>query len=201
MTIQNFQAEWTQLFKDTMLSVERAITPAPDDDPEISGFKALSKWMMETTYNTYSFMPQGYESYRSNPFEADSIISLIHHALIDDGEISFVKMIHNNKVVRVFMTFIWQHEDNFNQHCIDENKPLIDSMIKGSQRFRDFMAKNNPPKFLTEKPNVEVKDFKFVVHRDPVQFVKDVEEYEIAHNLKQTQIEEKINNWKSKAKP
>lgn len=201
MTIQTLQSEWTKSFQEAMTSVERSITPLPTDDRELAGFKALSKWIMETPHNPYNFMPQGYEGYRSNPFSADSVLSLLHHALIDDGEVSFVKMTHKGEVVRVFMNFYWQHEDNFKELCIEENKSLIESLIEGSQvsqRLRDFMAKNHPEKVLPQKTPSELKDFEFVAHRDPIKFIKEVDDFQVAQELKYKAMDEKISAWQNK---
>ena len=200
MTIQNLQAEWTKSFQEAMTSVERSITSSPTDDKDLAGFKALSKWLMETPHNPYNFMPRGYEGYRSSPYAADSVLGLLHHALIDDGEVSFVKMMRQGEVVRVFMNFYWQHEDNFKELCMEENKSLIENMMstaESSERLREFMEKNHPGKVVLPEKHFS-KDFEFVAHRNPVQFIKEVDDFQVAQDLKYKAMDENIRAWQNK---
>lgn len=51
-----------------------------------------TKWLMTTDINPYSFLDDGYAGMTSSAEGMSCLLDTIHHALIDDGEISFIKL-------------------------------------------------------------------------------------------------------------
>ena len=203
MSIAELQQQWQKSFEEALTSIEHSITPEPNDYPDLIAYKTLSKWLLETSVSPYEFMPQGWEGFRYNPFSTDSLLSMIHHALIDDGEVSFVKMIHNEEVLRVFMVFCWHNEDSFIPLCRKENQNLIQGRIDSAQRWNDFshkMQEKYPDKVLNLKTVPQESDFIFVAHHNPLEFIKEVEELEQQQQIRREKSEKTRNELLSKMK-
>lgn len=194
MSFQLLKNVWKKSFEESISSIENAITVRPDDYQDLIDFRTLSKWLLDTSLNPYSFMPHGYQSYRYQPYTTDSLLSLLHHALLDDGEVSFVKMIHKGETLRVFMMFVWHNEDCFNSLCLVENKSLVDTVIHGaemSNRIYASMKEKYPEnQKFQQKQLPELTDFEFVAHRNPVQFIAEVEDFEKKRMERITRSEE-----------
>ena len=88
-------SKFYQNFNNAIDRIQSVIdTPEDAYDYEMS---ALIRWMLTTDANPYCYLPDGFRGSLYSAQEFEGLISVIHHALYDDGEI----------------TFIWQHEDNF----------------------------------------------------------------------------------------
>lgn len=193
MDIQELQQQWQKSFDESVASINNMITPCSYDYEYKSAFRQLAQWMLETPYSPYDFMPNGFKDFRSNPYTTDGALSILHHALLDDGEVSFVKLIHEGKVERVFMIFMWHKEDCFHEYCMKENQSLINSFIEGREsltRIMTDMREKNPDKTFNHKPLVSKGDFIFEAHREPLQFIADVEEYQL--QLKKSREESEL---------
>lgn len=178
MDFQTLKQSWNKSFEATLSSIEKSLTPQDDDYPDVIAFKTLCKWLIETEHSPYDFLPNGYQGYRYNPYDTDSLFNLIHHALIDDGEISFVNMLFKEKVIRVFIMFRWHNEENFHDLCFEENSYFIKRKIASATRMAEFklsMKDKYPDKPFIPYEVPSEKDFTFVGHYNPIQFISDVE--------------------------
>lgn len=203
MSVQELQQQWKKSFEEAMSSIEHSITPSTDDYQDLKDYKTLSKWLLETSVSPYDFMSQGWEGFRYNLFSTDSLLGMIHHALIDDGEISFVTMTYKEEVLRVFMIFCWANENRFIPLCREENKNLIQGRIDSAQRWNDFSNKikeKHPDKTINLKTIPQEEDFIFSAHHSPVQFIKEVEDFEKQQQLRREQSEKTRNELLSKMK-
>jgi hypothetical protein len=193
MNIENLKQDWKESFEKAVAFVEGCLTPESPDYPEAANFRELAKWLLENPHNTYEYMPEGYQNFLSTPFETKSLLSTLHHALCDDGEVSFVKMKVEGELARVFMIFVWPNEDCFEAICKKENQSLINSYIKGReshQRFQAMVQKRNPEKIVNIKPPITEKDVTFEAHYDPIAFIRDVEDFQLEqqHSREKTDI-------------
>ena len=72
----------------------------------------LIKWMIEKDFNPYSIFHETSYAHQTNTLEGlIGIYHILNHALVDDGDITFVKT--NSYPVIVFY---WKHENNFQEH-------------------------------------------------------------------------------------
>jgi uncharacterized short protein YbdD (DUF466 family) len=196
MSIENLKQNWQESFDKAVASVENYLHHQKDDYPEKSKFRQLAKWLMENPHNEYSYMPSGYQNFRSNPFETVSLLSTLHHALLDDGEVSFVKLKVEGEVRRVFMIFAWDNEDYFIPLCQKENKSSIDSIIRGRatlHRSVKAMKEKHPEKEFNVRPLLSEKDITFEAHHEPLLFIKEVEEFELQRNQRIERTEEMMS--------
>lgn len=203
MNIENMKQQWQKSFDKSVASVENYLTPENPDYHEAAQFRELAQWLLENNCNPYDYMTNGYQDFRSTPFKTESLFATLHHALCDDGEVSFVKMKIDGEVQRVFMIFIWPNEDCFETACKKENESLINSHIKGSEslrRLRIMMQQKNPEKNIIVKPSITEKDVTFEVHHDPINFIIEVEELQLKKKKKAQETDEKMSQLR-KNKP
>ena len=104
--MSNVLSKFYTNFNNAIDRIQKVInTPEDAYDYEMS---VLIKWMLTTDANPYSYLPDGFRGSLYSVQDFEGLISVIHHALYDDGEITFIKINGEPQI-----TFIWKHEDNF----------------------------------------------------------------------------------------
>ena len=197
MNIENLKQEWQKSADKSIASIENYLSPRKDTYPEDVNFGVLANWLIENSYSTYDYMPNHYQNFRATPFATESLLATLHHALCDDGDVSFVKMMMEGEVKRVFMVFVWKNEDCFNSICQKENESLMNSFIKGREsheRVMQQMQEKYPEKSFKSKPLISQNEFVFEAHSDPLLFIKEVEEFQ----LQQQKTREDNAVWENK---
>jgi hypothetical protein len=92
-------------------SIKRFLEPG-EYEPQMNG---LVKWMMETDANQYSYLPAGWAGSTESAQSFDSLLHMIHHAVYDDGDITFVTVNDEPRIV-----FAWHGEDNFRNYVLSD---------------------------------------------------------------------------------
>ena len=72
------------------------------------GMVCLVDWMLETNINPYTYLDKRYAEWVNSSTGFLSLLNTIHHALYDDGDIEFVSVDGQPKMV-----FANRHDDNF----------------------------------------------------------------------------------------
>ena len=179
MSFSYLKEQWNNSFDKAVASIEDFLTPHSNDYQELTELKTLCSWLITTQVSAYDFMPNGYKNFCSDPYSTNSLFKLIAHALLDDGDISFVTMKLDDKIMRVFMIFCCRQEDYFTNYCLKENSQSIRMHIDFSKRtnsVRESMKEKYPHnKQLSLRKIPEEKDFVFVAHHNPLQFIEEVE--------------------------
>lgn len=172
--------KWNQSFQETLIKIQTYLTSQENDSQEKKQFRLLANWMMETEINPYSFMPEKFTNFKDNPYQTKDTLALLQHAMVDDGDVSFVKMSIGDKVERVFMIFAWSKEDNFIKICQEANHLFIQSMINGScsrhELLKKLQRKDIPPQLTLE-------DVKFTVINTVEDFIKEVNKNEEKYKM------------------
>jgi hypothetical protein len=203
MEINELKNQWQKSYEETLLSIENHLR---ENDKQLDDEKKcvmLAKWLLTTNVSGYDFMPKGYENYRSTPYEAEYLLNLIHHALVDDGEICFVTLKLENKELRNFMMFYPSDLDNFEEECYKENEELINGKIesiKRSNRILQKMIDAYPDKGFNLRKEINKEDFKFEIYRDVSVFMNKVEELDKNYKEEMKKSEEKRDEMTKKMK-
>lgn len=195
MNIQDIKNQWNTSFNEAVKFIEHHITPKDYHSLDEKKHVKLSQWLLSTTVSPYDFMPKDWHGFKSNPFSTDALFSIIHHALVDDGDICFVSLNIENKTLRHFMMFHPSYLDSFEQACIQENSHIIQSYINGRashNRVMQSMIENFPEKNFSLKPLIEEKDFSFVVHQDVSLFIRQVELLEQNNIAERKEMDKKM---------
>lgn len=206
MNIEEIKKEWELSFQKTVKEIDNLVKPNLKDSIETCSFKLLARWLIENGNQYYEHLPNYYENFISDPFKTQQFMHQLHNAIVDDGEVSFVNMYQEDKVIRVFMIFKWDDDESFLKMCQDENQIMIDSIIRARTSISNFfhtLQEKYPEKKIFQKPLLDIKSFTFESHGNPEQFMKDCE---IFHKNKVKTAEEQKNklqeiNKSKKLKP
>lgn len=108
--------EFEKGYQEALASIER-YQMAGD---EMSG---LVEWLLNTDANPYGFLPEGWAGAMGSAQGFSSLLHCIHHALYDDGEITFVSVDGEPRIV-----FYWRHEEDFRNHVLSEQERQLEKM-------------------------------------------------------------------------
>lgn len=183
MTIENLTKQWDKSFEKSKKEIKAFITPRFNQSQEESNFITLALWLLENPYNPAEYLSSFHYNFRSNPFETNSFLSELNHALIDDGNVSFVKMFVKNELKRIFIIFkedddLYSKTNSFMNACKEENKSFINSTIDMNAALMNALKKND---------YISINDFTFESHNEPLKFINDFENFQ----LKEKELNEK----------
>lgn len=85
---------WRASFEAALEKIERYRN---DDHPDM---RLVTRWLMDTEANPYGFIERGYARSFESAEGFAGLLHTIHHALVDDGEITFVAV--NGRPMIVF---------------------------------------------------------------------------------------------------
>lgn len=81
---------------------------------EPSDMQELVQWMLTTEINPYSYLPEKWAGAVTSSTSFEYLLNAIHHALYDDGDISFVTVNEEPRIV-----FAAPDDDNFRQKALN----------------------------------------------------------------------------------
>ncbi len=105
---------------------EEAMKNIADTIQRGDGFAEVVKYLLETDANPYSFLPHGWAGSVDTSTDFVALMNMLHHALCDDGDISFPVV---NGEPRI--SFYWKHEDDYHNLILsDTEKHMRDDFGK-----------------------------------------------------------------------
>jgi len=102
--------KWDLAHKNALSEVQRALQGAPE-------LAALTAYLMETDANPYGFMPKGWEGAAQTSTGFAAFLGVLHHALYDDGDISFPIVNGGPRIA-----FVWQREHNYAELVLSDTE-------------------------------------------------------------------------------
>jgi len=110
----NKQADiWRKKTEEAILVIDELLYGTKKDyDLE---FQRVIVAVFETDENPYGFMPSGWEGVKGNAQEFENFLHTVHHAMVDDGDICFIKRRDS-----VYMMFIDRWETDKIQADMDK---------------------------------------------------------------------------------
>ena len=115
--MKKFQ-DFQKAYDDAIETINLFLLPGKYE-PQLDG---LTKWLMETDANPYSYLPEHWAG-RTNTAEGfASLLGFISHAVHDDGEITFVTVNGEPRIV-----FANQHDDDFRSAALTETEKDIET--------------------------------------------------------------------------
>jgi hypothetical protein len=109
--------EFNKTHDATMQHIRDTLSISPDSYD--FSMVALVKWMLETTSNPYAYVP-GRAGLLSSAVGFESLINELHHALYDDGDMEFVSVNGEPRIV-----FAWRFDDNFTDRCLTDTERMM----------------------------------------------------------------------------
>lgn len=123
-------------YDEAVETIKRFLEPSKYE-PQMNG---LVKWMMETDANPYSYLPHGWAGATGSAEGFAGLLHTIHHALYDDGDITFVTVNEEPRIV-----FVWRHEDNFRNYVLSEQEKDLEK--RWSSEYRIEVLDIKPDEF------------------------------------------------------
>ena len=171
---------------------------------EEADFLKLAHWAVGTKVSAYTFVEKGWESFPENIHSAVSFFSTLHHALVDDGDVSFVSLVHKGEVLRVYLTFDWRFEEGFRERQLANNKDLIAACILANstqRRVRAAMQEKYPERDLVLPALVSEEDFEFTAHQDVATFIAEVEAHDAKVKARAAAFDERMEQLRTQTAP
>lgn len=111
--------KFDQAYKEAVETIKRFMEPC-SYEPQMDG---LVKWMLETDANPYAYLPQEWAGALDSAQGFASLLHYIHHAVYDDGEITFVRVNGEPRIV-----FAWHEGDDakFRDLVLNEQEKEIE---------------------------------------------------------------------------
>lgn len=158
--------EFQKKYDDAIERIKKYLEPDPNLDPPMN---ELVRWMMETESNSWGYLTG---CWRGAPGSAEAFVSLldnIHHALYDDGDIAFVTVEDEPRIV-----FAWIHDDEqLKTNSLNEDEKYWE--MRDSRKF-----------------DIKILDIK------PNEFGILYDQYEKNRVKKQKNFQEFLEEWQKK---
>lgn len=123
--------QFQQAYNEALDTINEFLKPS-DNEPQING---LVQWMLETDANPYAYLPKEWASSLYTAENFADLLNYIHHAVYDDGDITFVTVNDEPRIV-----FANQHEENFRDHVLNnQEKEVEKNLICG--RYNNYDIK------------------------------------------------------------
>lgn len=112
--------QFQQVYDEAVVTINRFLEPG-NHEPQING---LVQWMLETDANPYAYLPYAWASSLYTAESFADLLDYIHHAVYDDGGITFVTVNDEPRIV-----FAHQHEENFRDHVLNDHEKRIEKYL------------------------------------------------------------------------
>jgi hypothetical protein len=120
-------------------------------------FKLLIRWLMETEINPYSILPECWAGSVNDAVSFEGLCRHIHHAMVDDGEIEFITVNDEPRIV-----FVGAWEEKFEDRVLTEQE--YDMKYRGyggrSMTFNIVLLEKNVQKFIEARLAFDIADLR-----------------------------------------
>ena len=163
---------------DAVASVEGWLAGEKGESKEEAGFRKLARWMLSGAVSPWEYMPAQDADFLENPFEAARVLAKIHHALCDDGEVSFVRLSAGGEALRWLMVFADPSDPGFASSCKKECAELIQAQIRGRESLARVWEASAAGSAAGAPLRLGEEDFVFeAVSCGPAEFLREVERF------------------------
>jgi hypothetical protein len=100
------QESWRNANEEAMINIDRMLKLTDEWDNE---FVKLANAITNTDKNPWSFMPARWESSKSCAQSYEMFLHSLHHAMCDDGDVTFIKITRYNDILILFIDR-WEKE-------------------------------------------------------------------------------------------
>lgn len=161
--------------------------------------KELVKWMMETDANPYSYLPESWAGSVDSAEGFAGLLYYIHHAVEDDGDICFVKVRGEPRIV-----FANPYDKVFRDKVLTKQEKVIEKRpVFGEIREIEIEVLDiTPNEFGKIYNEYQVKDlkrcFSIDAARNGVEFAKQhYSDYNCWNDSWEEDCQEEIEKWKN----
>ena len=125
--------------------------------------RTITNWLINTDHNPYSFLQEGWAGSMSTAEGFASLLHTIHHALVDDGDISFPVVNGEPRIA-----FVWRYEPDVRKYILTEQEHLLDKesrirtirKLKDDESLYDISWLNNVSEFIEHRDRFFIEQLK-----------------------------------------
>lgn len=193
-TFDHLKHNWLSETNAAIQNIEDILSVIPEADGYERDFHILSTWIATTDINPTVFMPDGYQNAINNPITFSSFLSVVRHAMLDDGDISFVNIKNHGS----FIVFAHPRDEHLT-YLVDTHLESLNKSLKTAykmiqnviQTTNDDNIKNLSMQRLENMPQ-SIKDLDISYHNHVDLFISEVEDHQTNLLEKHTAIHEKM---------
>lgn len=199
MEYQEIKQKWNKKYENVLKNIEKKLTNKREDSRDLT---ELSNWLISNDLNL-DITTEDLSGYLDDPFKTEYLLDMLSHAMIDDGDVSFINVKLEGNTERVFLAFGEYSEKECRKMCLKENEIMIRSFINSREsivRFHQKLKEEHPEKYqkMNHKNLLTEEDFVFEVHQDAKKFMQDCENLKKAKKEKSEELSKKITNLQLK---
>ena len=153
--MQNKFNEWQANYDAAVARISKYLKPNPQHSVQMH---PLVEWMISTDINPFGYLPLEWAGTVNNATTFVSLLDHIYHALYDDGDIAFVTVNNEPRIV-----FVNPYDDNFNAAAITANDRALAerrTLINGSDSISVTVLDITPAEFGPIREAYEIKQMK-----------------------------------------
>lgn len=179
--------EFERGYQEALASIERYRTAGDE-------MSVLVEWLLNTNCNPYGFLSEGWAGSLSSAQGFAGFLSCLHHALYDDGDVTFVRVKNQPRIV-----FCWEHDDNFRDLVLSEQEKQMEA--RSGIKLRVEVMDCSPADFGRLYDEYNVKSLQKCFSVDAGRLGEDVavkhyREYECFDESWLDTCREEIDKWK-----
>lgn len=207
MKIKELEDKWKKQFEYNIKSVKKMITSKVNDDDYEKSVADFMRWIVEGDEDPYLFLPEGFHYLRDNLETTQLFLSTLHHALLDDGDVSFVTMKLRGEIFSIRLMFVDRYREDFKNFVLKENAQLIENETKRYEHAVRFTNKVNEKYKEEKKPlkalpeEFKVEHLEIISHNDFMEFKEDVIKFVKAEKEKSLIMEQRRKEILGKLNP
>lgn len=95
------------------------------DTEDAEGINVLAKWMMDTDANPYAYLPDHWAGCIGSAEQFAGLLHTIHHAVYDDGDITFVTVNNEPRIIFVYP----EDDDMLKKYALSDTERDISKRI------------------------------------------------------------------------
>ena len=180
MEINDLEKKWRKKFESSLKSIKGMIEYKSHDDDFIKSIKDFMKWIIEGEEDPYMFLPNGFHYLRDDLETSHTFLSILYHALADDGDVAFVTLKLDGEIKAVRLVFSDLYMSGFRDIVLRENAQLIkietdiyNHSVKFTEKINEKYAQEGKP-LKKPKKEFKVEELEIISHTDYMKFKEEV---------------------------
>lgn len=185
--LKNFQITWQARFDEATSNIERMLSDTSRYDPE---FISLANHIVNNSYMHYDDFNQ-WNNFVYSPLDLESYLHLIHHALVDDGSITFLSPNPVEKKLRKPLMVFLEERDHIQDKLTSFFSSAKDRHNHRNKILHASCAEKLGKSFApTEFIDDNLSTYK--THHNVKKFIKESVQYHIETEKRSLEIDKRL---------
>lgn len=155
--LNRLKAQWELRFQNKVEEISKYLDESSATYPEEAEFKKLANWIFSNEIPPYQYLSQ-YCLFEMDIGQAHALLSLMRHAMLDDGAMCFVYVSIDGALRRIYLSFTDPYDENVGTIWLSENEniipslrlPQLEGIADSASSVVTFSTHNDPVKFMAD---------------------------------------------------